>query len=664
MISAALTRPRPFVSALLVLGVLVALVMGVLGTVSTASATPKGTLVQQVDKPKPPKARTISPNRVKLSGLSNVSAGGEHTCGIQGAGSLWCWGRNSYGQIGNGKIELNPVAPTQIGAATEWTQVSGGGANTCAITSLGAMWCWGLNNRGQLGDGTTKVSTVPKKVPGPAGWASVSTAWFHTCGIKTDQSLWCWGDNANGQLGRGNTKRTTKRAQVAGKWTSVAVGGWSTCAVNVNGGLYCWGRNTFGQLGQGHERDLSRPTRVGAGAAWKSISMSWTHACGQFADAAFCWGRNNNGQLGNGNTETARVPQRVVGNHKALSVTAAEGTSCLVDEGNKLWCWGDNRYAQIGGSTLSVTSPVNRAGDYTSVGGGWLHVCAAATSGADICWGNNERGQLGNGEAHARPVARQLSDVPPASRRKKSLSFRLASMNALGNGHSRAYAHDDHFGPSRMRAEWTAQALINNGIDVVGLQEPDAGQLSGILRAANGRYVAYPGPHKGDLGVETTILWDTTKFEAVKRSTMVNQFIARNLKRPIVRLREKASGREFWVVNIHNAPRAYQDKRNKAVKVQLAKIKQLEATNIPVFYIGDFNEKATILCKVLRQTGLVTPKGGRLTKQGKCVTPKSMRVDWIFGSKSVKWTGFAYTKPPLARLATDHWVPVVNVQVP
>ena len=309
-----------------------------------------------------------------------------------------------------------------------------------------------------------------------------------------------------------------------------------------------------------------------------------------------------------------------------------------------------------------ILDPDETGGDLLSVSGGWLHACAASGD-ASVCWGNNERGQLGSGKSVKPRIPRIVTPSPTP--RRGPLSFRLASFNVLGNGHSRPYAHDDRFGPSRMRADWTAQALIANGLDVVGLQEPTAGQLQGILTAARGRYAAYPAPEEGDLAVEAALVWDTRKYEATKKRTIRTQFIARVLKRPVVRLKDKATGRQFWVMNVHNAPWDYQVKRNKATKAQIDKIKQLEQSRLPVFYVGDFNEKRTILCKVLRRTGLVSPYGGRINARGQCVEPRQrMRVDWIFGSRTAKYSGFAYTKPPLVRLSTDHWVPVVNVQVP
>jgi alpha-tubulin suppressor-like RCC1 family protein len=595
--------------------------------------------------------------------MPDVAAGGEHSCGIRATGTLWCWGRNSYGQIGNGTASQDSEPPTQVGAKTDWLKVTGGGASTCAIRTNQALYCWGLNHRGQIGDETRTVRAVPTQVPGASRWRSVSMGFFHTCGINSSDTLRCWGDNSAGQLGQGNTKRSLERQKVAGNWSTVSAGGWTTCATKVNGTLWCWGRNLFGQVGDGSYADRAKPTRVGTSDNWRQVDVSWTHTCGRTSGGAVrCWGRNTQGQLGTGNTIGSATPRLVRGGHQAASIGLAEGTSCLVEKGGAMWCWGDNRYRQIGAGSDTILTPVKRAGSYSAVSGGWLHVCAASGD-ASVCWGNNERGQLGDGKSVRSRIPRIAAPAPAP--RRAPFSFRLASINVLGNGHSKPYAHDDRFGPSRMRADWTAQALITNRLDVAGLQEPTAGQLQGILTAARGRYAAYPGPGAGDLAVEAPLVWDTRKYEATKTMTIRTQFIARVLKRPVVRLKDRATGREFWVMNVHNAPWDYQEKRNKAVKVQIAKIQELEQSGLPVFYIGDFNEKRTILCKVLKRTGLISPYGGRINQQGKCVEPRQrMRVDWIFGSGIANYSGFAYSRPPLVRLSTDHWVPVVNVQVP
>ena len=605
--------------------------------------------------------------RVRLVATPTVSAGGEFGCGLRSGGDLFCWGRNTYGQLGLGNTGPGPVLPTQVGRNGGWRQVSAGGSTTCAIRGNKSLWCWGLNHRGQIGDGSTTSISRPKQVRGTKNWASVSTGWFHTCGVRTNGSLQCWGDNSAGQLGKGSTQATRALVRVPGRnWASVSAAGWTTCATKRDGSLWCWGRNNFGQLGVGGLSDRSRPTRVGKSRTWRSVALSWTHACGTRRNGTVqCWGRNDQGQVGAGAQVYSQRPFTVPGNHRARSVAVSEGTSCLIDTAGKAWCWGDDRYGTLSASTSNNSTATPRAllggRTFSSISGGWLHMCAQTGSGS-MCWGNNERGQLGSA-AVAAPKATPAK--PTSNRRDGALRMRLATFNVLGNQHSRPYAHDDRFGPSRMRADWTAQAILNNNIQVAGIQEPDAGQVAGILAAGDGNLESYPGPEAGDLGVESTIVWDRRYFTAVEKTTLRTQFIARVLPRPIVKLKEIASGREFWVMDVHNAPQDQQKRRNKAVKVQLKKIRELEATGLPVFYVGDFNEKATIVCKVLRGTGLVSASGaGRLRPDGQCTTPKHMRVDWIFGSKATQWSGYVESKTPLGRLATDHWVPVVNVEVP
>lgn len=605
--------------------------------------------------------------RRELTDVRKVSAGGEFSCGIRPDRTLWCWGRNTNGQLGLGRTGPYAVPPTQVGTDADWKQVSAGGASACGVRATGALYCWGLNHRGQLGDETKKERIRPQQVTGSTKWARVSSGWFHTCAVRTNGAMWCWGDNSSGQLGQGNLKQAVKRVRVSGKqWKSVSAGGWTTCATKDDRSLWCWGRNIFGQLGTGSLADRSKPARVGEGTSWKQVAVSWTHTCGVLRNGTTrCWGRNNQGQLGNGRTTTSSRPVTVAGGHEARSVAVSEGTSCLVDKGRSLWCWGGNAYGQIGGVGAGTPAPVRRTGAFTSISGGWLHMCAGSGDGA-VCWGNNERGQLGDSEgAVTPPTPTRPAPKRTASARKSSFGFKLATFNVLGNIHSRPYAHDDRFGPSRIRAEWTAQALLTGGIQVAGLQEPDAAQVAAIVAAGQGNLEAFPAASAGDLAVESSLVWDTRVFEATKKTTIRTQFIRRVLERPVVRLRHIATGRQIWVMSVHNAPFDYQAKRDAAVKVQLEKVNELEETGLPVFYVGDMNEKKTILCKVLRRTDMDSPIGGGLTKNNQCRIPKErMRVDWIFGSKSVQWSGFTNSKPPLVRLSTDHWVPVVNVQVP
>jgi alpha-tubulin suppressor-like RCC1 family protein/endonuclease/exonuclease/phosphatase family metal-dependent hydrolase len=585
-------------------------------------------------------------------------------------GSLWCWGSDVYGQLGNGTNGPGSPIPQQVGHGTRWVQVDAGGQDTCGVRRDGSLFCWGVNHRGQLGDGTTRVRTSPVRV-GPTGvWSQVSTGWFHTCAIRKDKSLWCWGDNSSGQLGDGSTHNHATPVRVPGRahWTSVSVEGWNTCATQDDRSLWCWGRNLFGQLGDGSWADSSVPRRVKATRDnWNAVSVSWTHACGiKGRGHVKCWGRNLEAQLGDGDLVTTNAPHQVVGGHLARLVAVTEGSSCLVDDASLTWCWGDNDYGQVGGVTSPVTTPVETTvTGTTTISGGWLHFCATGTT--VQCWGNDEQGQLGSPPPVTTRTAAVQAAAPSSGTSTRSggaLSFTMATFNVLGNGHSRPYAADDRYAPSRMRAEWAANAISQMGASVVGLQETSAGQLQGILDASGKRYASFQTPAQGDLGVESSIIWDTRVWQATQTQAIKIPFIRRTLPRPLVRLRNVATGREIYVLDVHNAPWDYQLKRDTEVKQEIALIQQLEATGLPVFFVGDMNEKATVFCKVVGRTSLVSPLGGSASRSACHPPAKTMRVDWIFGPETASYRGYQTLRNGLVRLSTDHWVPVVHVTVP
>jgi alpha-tubulin suppressor-like RCC1 family protein/endonuclease/exonuclease/phosphatase family metal-dependent hydrolase len=620
----------------------------------------------------PDPARSVTPYRQAASASSGraVSSGGDHSCEVRRDGTLWCWGSNTYGQLGLGQTGPGGPVAMQVGASDGWLRVDAGGQDTCAVRRTGTLYCWGVNHRGQLGDGTTKVRSMPVRVGPARAWRKVSTGWFHTCAIRTNKSLWCWGDDSAGQLGVGSTRdhMTPTRVGSGRHWTSVSVEGWNTCAIKDDHTLWCWGRNLFGQLGDGSWADSSVPREVTASRHnWRSVALSWTHACGiKGRGVVKCWGRNLEGQLGHGDAVTTNVPEAVIAPHDARAVAVSEGSSCLVDAARHVWCWGDNDYGQVdpGSDTGTYTAPLRRPGSgTTTLSGGWLHFCSL-DDGSLRCWGNDEHSELGTYMLPASPAADGPSVAPTSARRKTGLSFTLATFNVLGNEHSRPYAKDDKFAPSRLRAEWAANAIANLGATVVGLQEASAGQLQGILDATGGTYASFQTPAQGDRGVESSIIWDTRVWQATETRIVRIPFISRTLPRPVVRLRDIATGREIYVFDVHNAPWDYQGKRNVQVRQEIGVIQELEASGLPVFFVGDMNEKRTVFCKVVGKTGLVSPLGGSASASTCHPPTKTMRVDWIFGSETASYGGYQTNRNALVRLSTDHWVPVVHVTVP
>jgi alpha-tubulin suppressor-like RCC1 family protein len=185
----------------------------------------------------------------------SVGAGQGHVCGIQQPGTLWCWGRNTTGGLGLGTIVPNQIrTPTRVGAAADWTAITSGQLQSCGIRNPGTLWCWGDNSAGQLGQPDTAERDAPTQVGSADDWTSVSINAFHTCGIRKPGTLWCWGRNVEGQLGVGDysPRTTVVQAGTRTDWLEVSTGRFHTCARRADNTIWCTGDNPSGQLGTGN----------------------------------------------------------------------------------------------------------------------------------------------------------------------------------------------------------------------------------------------------------------------------------------------------------------------------------------------------------------------------------------------------------------------------
>jgi alpha-tubulin suppressor-like RCC1 family protein len=203
---------------------------------------------------------------------ASVTTGGDHTCGIQLDGTLWCWGRNLHGQLGLGDAR-DSDRPQQVQSDATWTDVTAGAQHTCAITDDATLWCWGDNDSGELGLGDETDRSVPTEVGESGGWSDVAAGLpycefgcvhVHTCASRSDGSLWCWGDNARGELGLGDKADRLVPGEVNGSsWAgAVGAGGADSCGVQADNTLWCWGGNNFGRLGLGDTHNRKVPTQV------------------------------------------------------------------------------------------------------------------------------------------------------------------------------------------------------------------------------------------------------------------------------------------------------------------------------------------------------------------------------------------------------------------
>lgn len=246
--------------------------------------------------------------------LLQLGTGGLHTCGVTRGQVAYCWGSNTYGQLGDSST-TQQLSPVPVSGGLAFVQVSAGTSHTCGVTTANVAYCWGSDSSGQLGDGGTQDRLTPAPVRGGLSFVQVSAGDGYTCGVATDSTAYCWGSNAGGELGEGSTQERLQPTPVAGglRFGSVSAGWGHTCGVTGGGVAYCWGDNTYGQLGDGSTSPSLQPTPVTGGLTFVQVSAGLTHTCGVATDGvAYCWGRNDRGQLGNGTTDQKLVPTAVI----------------------------------------------------------------------------------------------------------------------------------------------------------------------------------------------------------------------------------------------------------------------------------------------------------------------------------------------------------------
>jgi alpha-tubulin suppressor-like RCC1 family protein/endonuclease/exonuclease/phosphatase family metal-dependent hydrolase len=668
---------------------------------------------------------TVAPASVSLS------AGGQTTCMTRSDGTASCWGRNDYGQVGDGTTTQRDSPVTVPG--TGWTTISTGGASTCGIKARagttgpsGTLWCWGLDNYGQLGIGRGAPVHRPHQVGSGTNWATVSTGWAHTCATKTNGTLWCWGQNLWGQLGIGSVNRLHGRPQQVGTardWRSVSTGGWHSCAVDDAGAAYCWGHNTFGEVGDGTLTTRSSPVEVTGGSAWLQLSTAWAQTCGiTQTGQLLCWGFNRQGQLGDGTLTNHARPTAVAGGQAWTQVTTGDGSTCATAEDQRLWCWGDDRYGQLGdaGSNTPEPTPTQVAalpGAVQLTSSGWLHTCAIPSGGPYVCWGNDEAGQLGDGDAQTvttlsrAPSSSVRSSSAPASsaragspdrrgrlpeqpRHQVSLRradlpsdtyldhataaqvasaglasrppvtsadrapiapFTIMTMNMLGSQHTAPGGDEPSMAPGRIRAEWASTYVHMRHASLVGMQEPQPDQIVALDSATRGRFEFYPGNSIGYDGAPQSVMWQRADWKMTWHSSISIPFTSGWRPQPVVRLQQRDTGAELYWINVHfSARRANQADRDKAMKILLKAIGELKGDRLPIMLTGDFNEIAPAFCTITGRTPLEAATGGS-NDGGRCILPKGARIDWIFGSRG-SFSQALMDHSAQVRRTTDHHV--------
>ena len=354
---------------------------------------------------------------------SAIGAGGAFACGLSGPGAEYCWGDDTYGELGNNTTtttpQSTPVAVTTSGALSGVTlaQITAGYDQACALSTTGIAYCWGLGTSGQLGNNTVVSSSVPAAVY-TGGVLSgrtlvqITAGQYHTCALDNLGTGYCWGLNSSGQDGRADTGTNFDTpVTIQPSAPDLITAGYTHSCTIRSGKAYCWGANTYGQLGNNSTVSSTVPIAVSTSGVLSGVTLVQINAGNGYTcalssnGAAYCWGYNADGELGNNSTVNSLVPvavstSGVLSGVTLTQITVGQYSACGLSSAGGAYCWGLGTSGQLGnGGTTSSSVPVavSMGGiPVTAVDAGGLFACAVSTAATAYCWGANANGQLGN----------------------------------------------------------------------------------------------------------------------------------------------------------------------------------------------------------------------------------------------------------------------------
>lgn len=341
---------------------------------------------------------------------------GTSSCFLTAVGKAYCWGNNGDGQLGIGSI-TDEDFPTPLPVKTDarFKQIWGGGYHVCGITEAGEAYCWGDNDKGSVGDGTSGGSSdrpAPVKVLTDQRFVSIYAGESNSCGLNAEGDIYCWGSGRYGHLGQndGNYANSSVPVQVQAsgvKFTQIGMGYKHMCALSTDSKMYCWGTNQKGSVGTDSiSTAYDAPQWVAQDKTFASILLGEYFTCGMTqTKQIWCWGDNASGALGTGSTDTNAnyLPQQAATSHtfeKHMSGGAYSEHSCGIKADGETWCWGYDFYGNLGNGLSSSNPTPQKIENYkfSQISTGEYHTCGYTLDERLMCWGYNGYGELGNGE--------------------------------------------------------------------------------------------------------------------------------------------------------------------------------------------------------------------------------------------------------------------------
>jgi len=412
------------------------------------------------------------------AGIPDISiAAGQNFSLVEINGTVWAWGDNSGGQLGNGTTTQSKI-PIPVTGLTGVTAIAAGQNHSMALSG-GTVYTWGDNSKGQIGDNTLTRRLSPVPVPGLTDVTAIAAGVLFSVALKNDGTVWTWGSNDNGQLGIGSTVSNMSTPQPVTSISDVvaiAAGAYHCLAVRADGTVWAWGQGTSGQLGDGTTARQNKPVQaLGIDNITKVASKGNFSMALKNDGTVWMWGYNGSGQLGDGTTTQRNVPQQVPGLNNVAKISTGSNHSLALMNDGTVWAWGYNGLGQVGGDPSDpvslaniVPQPVQGLSGIVGIAGGYGHSLAVQDNGTVWAWGWNPYGQLGDGTTTP-------SNVPVT--RFPALQALLAQAEVL-------YANGGAYTLASVQALLSAITAGRAGAANPGATQAEADQAAADLQAA------------------------------------------------------------------------------------------------------------------------------------------------------------------------------------
>jgi len=362
----------------------------------------------------------------------SVMAGHRTAYAIKDDGTLWAWGKNNFGQMGNSSI-TDFSLPTQIGFDTDWSEIAtiDNSNHALILKTDGSLWGWGWNDNGQIGNGTNVSTSSPIQIGTDKNWKSVACGFSHTLALKTDGSLWTWGSNSNGELGLSSLIDYNIPTKVGNDndWASIAAGYNSSFAIKINGTLWGWGKNDKGQLGNGtYMVNINyTPTQIGGDTNWKKISTGTDKVSAIKTDGTL-WEWGERYESYSGGPQYQKTPIQVGNQNQWVDIDKGYNFSTVLKSDGTLWAWGtgilgDGTYHTL--ATIPIL--VNNETDWKMSSSGMYYSLSIKNNNTIWSWGTNIYGTLGDGTTIQKlsPISVACSASSLATNETKNSTFEI-----------------------------------------------------------------------------------------------------------------------------------------------------------------------------------------------------------------------------------------------